>query len=217
MAEAREDYTHIAWIDLETTGSNEATENIIEVGLMITDATPELGIIEQRSWVVTPNEQGKLLKMDPVVIDMHTKSGLLADVLKQATYNKGPWIGTVDREVAEALKPYLTKGRIALAGSGTSHFDSKFIRWHMPKTAELLTYWSYDVGAVRRYLRLAGVPIESPSEGLTHRALQDVRDHAAEARRYLAAMKSLASPAWHAPIHGSGVAPFEKYYRGSNA
>lgn len=180
MAEAREDYKHIAWIDLETTGSEERLENIIEVGLVITDATPRLPIREQRTWVVYPSEPTKLLKMDPVVIDMHSKSGLLADVLKS---KGGPNISMVDETVREVLTPYLTRGRIALGGSGVSHFDRKFIARFMPKTAEVLTFWAYDVGAVRRYLRLAGKKIVSP--GLTHRALEDVIAHVKEARKYL--------------------------------
>lgn len=191
MAEARENYTHIAWIDLETTGSDEATENIIEVGLIVTDATPRLGIHEMRNWVVAPTEPGKLLRMDPVVIDMHSNSGLLADVLKHVKAGSPQNIRLVDEVVSEVLTPYLTKGRIPLAGSGTSHFDSKFIRKFMPKTAGLITYWSYDVGAVRRYLRLAGMEIESPSEGLTHRALEDIRAHVTEAREYLSLFESL--------------------------
>lgn len=182
---AKENPKFLAWIDLETTGSDEVADDIIEVGLVVTDE--HLNHRETRSWTVYPERPSLLLKMDPVVVDMHVKSGLLADVLKmdQRTPVRIPM---VDRALSQALRPFLVDGKIPLAGSGVSHFDFKFIKRYMPKTAALLTYAPYDIGSVRRFLRLAGVEISDAN--LSHRALDDVEDHIAEARYYLGGFRA---------------------------
>ncbi len=171
----------IAWIDLETTGSDINYEEIIEVGLAITD--DKLNILDEYAWVIGDLDyQDRLLRMDDVVIDMHTKSGLLADVLKSGTGTGN--IQDVDEQVSAILTNLGGGQHIPLAGSGVLHFDRQFIKKFMPKTNKRLTYWGLDVGVVRRFLRLAGVPIPN-SGNLTHRALEDVRAHIAEAKQYL--------------------------------
>jgi oligoribonuclease len=177
----RENPKHLAWIDLETTGSHISSE-ILEVGLAITDATPELGILDQQSWTVYPAEDAKLLSMDEVVTNMHIKSGLLGDLLTMK-YPKFS-IKQADRAVWEALKPYLENGKIPLAGSGVAHFDMRFIEKYMPETFRVLNYAPYDVGSMRRWFRLAGIQNDI-DDGKTHRALDDVLTHAKEAREYM--------------------------------
>jgi oligoribonuclease len=181
----RENPKFLAWIDLETTGSNEVEDDIIEVGLVVTDEY--LNHREKRTWTVYPQRAGRLLDMDDVVVDMHTKSGLLADILKMKA-TPGNVISSVDISVSRALKPYVIDGKIPLAGSGVSHFDMRFIKRYMPETAALLTFAPYDIGSVRRFLRLAGVEI--PDANLTHRALDDVEDHIAEARNYISGFRA---------------------------
>jgi oligoribonuclease len=182
---AKENPKFLAWIDLETTGSDEVADDIIEVGLVVTDES--LNPREKRSWTVYPNRPGLLLAMDDVVVDMHTKSGLLADLLKMPDEYLLK-IAHVDEVLAGVLESYLTDGKIPLAGSGVSHFDMRFIKRYMPETAKLLTYAPYDIGSVRRFLRLAGVEISDAN--LSHRALDDVEDHIAEARYYLGGFRA---------------------------
>lgn len=185
----RTEFTHLAWIDLETTGTDPVHDEILEVGVAITDMA--LNIIETAQWTTYPRAGGKLLRMDDVVIDMHTKSGLLADVLKQ---RETPVFADtyVNMSLRELLNFYSTDGKIPLAGSGV-HFDRQFIERWMPQVNELLTYWQHDVGTVRRALRLAGVSSEERKE-LTHRALADVVDHIDEYSRYIEMFKVLATP-----------------------
>jgi oligoribonuclease len=173
----KENPKFLAWMDLETTGSSPVSESVIEVALVVTD--PDLNIRERRTWTVMPRMEDHLLLMDPVVVDMHIKNGLLAEVLKR----EGVILDIADKAVSKALEPYLTNGKIPLAGSGVSHFDRRFIRRYMPHTEKRLTYAPYDIGSVRRFARLAGRKIED--RPLTHRALDDVLDHIEEARSYI--------------------------------
>jgi oligoribonuclease len=175
----------IAFIDLETTGSTLSGNRIVEVGVAITDRSFNVGAT--KSWVVDLPDLELLGEMDPVVIDMHVKSGLMRDLVR----GSGITIRQVDDELSTLLLGLGGGRHVPLAGSGVSHFDRQFIRRDMPHTDKLLSYWAYDVGVVRRFLRLAGYPIPDNVE-LTHRALDDALDHAAEARRYLDLLSQLA-------------------------
>lgn len=121
--------------------------------------------------------------MDADVVDMHIANGLIRALLIGE--------GTTDLKTVEAsLLIWLNNNlqsftkRIPLAGSGVSHFDRRFIRAQMPKLDNRLTYWAYDVGSVRRFLRLYGLPIMVEHDAKTHRALDDVKAHIEEARYY---------------------------------
>lgn len=168
----------ILWLDLETSGSADDSD-ILEVGVVLSDM--ECNEIDSLSLLVHPTSDHVM--MDPIVFEMHTKNGLLADL------NEKPTMTVAGAE--QALLNFLTghgirrKDRIPLAGSGVSHFDRRYIRRDWPAFDKRLTYWAFDVGVVRRTMRLAGVPIEPPSDGLSHRAVEDAREHMNEYRLYL--------------------------------
>jgi oligoribonuclease len=176
------------WLDLETTGTNERVDEIVEVGIALTDR--DLNIIDERSWVVPLTDPAALFMMDDVVIDMHQKSGLLGDILKANRMGR-PGIAGVDEAVAKVLYKYNGTRHTPLAGSGVMHFDRRFIKRYMPKTDKALTFWAYDVGVVRRFMKMAGIRTPDNFEALKHRALDDVHDHIDEAKVYLDLMKNM--------------------------
>lgn len=180
---AREIPKHLLWLDLETTGTSEYVHKIVEVGVAITDATPDLTLVQSAQFVIY-NDLDVLEHMESVVVDMHAKSGLLADIVK----GNGDKITDVDAELHEWVKPYLNEGGIIhLAGSGVGHFDMRFLKRHMPRLFAQLEFAPYDLGSLRRFLRLVG--IEAEERSLSHRALGDVFDHISEARELLAAAR----------------------------
>jgi oligoribonuclease (3'-5' exoribonuclease) len=98
----------------------------------------------------------------------------------------------VERQIITLIEPYLTDGKITLAGSGVGCFDMQVIRAQMPELAQRLNYYVIDVGVVRRWLRdVCQVPV-SDLGPVNHRALDDVQHHLAEARLY----KNGAAPMW---------------------
>lgn len=118
--------------------------------------------------------------MDPFVVDMHTKNGLLADCAKSAVHAQD-----ADAQLVAWIKKYTSGDHIPLAGSGVSHFDRKYIQKDLPRFDKYLSYWAYDVGVLRRSLKLFGVDISSmdTTDDKSHRALQDIRAHIEEFRR----------------------------------
>jgi oligoribonuclease len=119
--------------------------------------------------------------MDPFVYSMHTFNGLLADVRKSETS-----MIDADAQMVEWIKQYTKGDHIPLAGSGVSHFDRAFIRKDLPKFDKYLSYWAYDTGVIRRTLKLFGIDASfaDTTDDKTHRALDDIRAHVEEMRRY---------------------------------
>jgi oligoribonuclease len=186
-----------AFIDLETTHSDEQAGSILEVGLIITDEN--FDEIHAQDWIVRP-ARGHLDQMPDVVRDMHQYSGLLAAL---AT-GRSSLCEHVDVDISNALDEHrLVDHQFILAGSGVGHFDSRWIRLHLPKTARQLTYWTIDVGVLRRFLEfVVGVDLGEPPDK-PHRALDDARLHLDEARRY----RSMVAGAFAAAVVVEDVLP----------
>lgn len=173
---------HILWVDLETTGSREG-DTIIEVGAVLTNK--QLDVQGTFSRVAYYPKAG-IHFVDPFVQEMHTKNGLWNDCANQLP---DLTIAAIDSEMARWLKYQARSSEhVALAGSGVSHFDRRYIKKEMPLTDALLTYWALDVGVVRRFLQLWGqedkIPTAGDSDTKTHRALDDALQHLEEAKHY---------------------------------
>lgn len=175
----------LLWLDLETTGSDVEKDSIIEVGCILT--TTGLTSIAEHSWVLTPDAEGLgRMMLNPVVRAMHEGNGLLADVLDTENVRK-------PHHVAAGLLAWMQEngakqGRTVLAGSGVGHFDRKFIDRYMPQVSKFLRYWCIDIGVVRRAHEMwVGTTISTANDGKTHRALDDIRCHLAEAQAFKAA------------------------------
>ena len=170
---------NLAVIDLETTGTDENAGSILEVGVVIVG--PDLVLLDVASWLVHPNPDD-LANMDQKVVEMHRTSQLLADLEAGDNVHL---LEVVDAQLSLLLDKFTIDGRIALAGSGVGHFDSRWLRRHLPHASKRLTYWAYDVGVVRRFLRdLCGWIIPPIDVEKPHRALDDAVLHLAEMRTY---------------------------------
>src|SRR5688500_18328663 len=164
----KRDERYIFWLDLETTGSDLDGNVIIEIGAAITDM--RLNVLEGREYVINPGTA--VFEMAPVVLDMHTKNGLIKDI-----YKSDDTIEKVDAEIAEWIRKFNGSDHMAFAGSGVTHFDRKFVKRDMPLTDKRLTHWALDVGVIRRTFELIlGIP-GWPEDTKTHRAYDDVVFH----------------------------------------
>ncbi|MFM7410954.1 MAG: exonuclease domain-containing protein, partial [Actinomycetota bacterium] len=68
----------MAWMDLEMTGLDPSVDRIVEIATIITD--DELNVIAEGPDIVIHQPDDVLAKMPPIVVDMHTKSGLLEEI-----------------------------------------------------------------------------------------------------------------------------------------
>jgi oligoribonuclease (3'-5' exoribonuclease) len=167
-------------LDTETTG-NEADDELIEIGMVML-SVPSLAELGRFSIVVepTPEAFSRLVHKD-VVRKMHEQNGLLRDIIdgkgvspEIADFRISNWLDTFSRE----------RAHIPYGGSGVSHFDRQYIRKALPTLDRRITFWAYDVGAVRRVFAIGGALTHS-IDAKTHRALDDALVHADELRFYV--------------------------------
>lgn len=175
---------HLLWLDLETDGSNECENNILEIGCILTDVTGDEVLFEFES-VVAPLNNVLRHEIEPVIVEMHEKNGLWADLASPNV----PTSWTVERSVIDLLELHgVRKHRVAMAGSGVSHFDARFITEQMPILSRWFKYWQLDMGHVRRFLDFSGYGYvlrkDDQQDEKPHRGLADARLHLAEYRHY---------------------------------
>lgn len=172
----------ILWMDLETTGSNEVEDAIIEVGAILTDF--ELTAISSKQAVCKPTDHAyERMMNNDVVRAMHTVNGLI----KELDEGRALDLHDVDNEFAEWVRLHVpSKGRrVILAGSGVSHFDRRFIDAQLYTTASFLVYPSLDVGVLRRFFRYCGTEFNMDAHPKkNHRAFDDIYLHLNEARQF---------------------------------
>lgn len=182
----RDPFDLILWVDLETTGTDVQTDDVLEVGMIVTDQ--ELRVISEFHRVT--RLMRRELLMDGVVRRMHERSGLMEEVLNARQYS--------DQLEPEILDWFRTMGKdlqFALAGSGVSHFDRKFIARDWPRVNKRLRYWAYDVGVVRRFLRdICGIYIPDVEATKPHRAMADIAMHLQEMIEYRALITEAVTP-----------------------
>jgi oligoribonuclease (3'-5' exoribonuclease) len=195
MSFSRKGREYILWVDLETIGQtkNFGEDHILEIGCSITDQ--QMNEIDSRQYVL-PISSEMVDKMPLTVLTMHTVNGLIEDAKKVGIPDnvENLWIAramllsNIDRELTAWVKSYVGSNHIPFAGSGTSHFDRKYIDRDLPLFSRRLSYWNLDIGVVRRFLELAGIQLTVGPNGAgekNHRALDDARLHSREAKRFI--------------------------------
>jgi len=169
----------IAWIDTETTGLDPATDDLLEIAVVVTrnDLT-ELGAFDI---VIAPSTgaDASIEHMSEFVREMHTGNGLI-DAM-QGPGAHGP--GVADALTAGAIDRF-TAGRIGpfLLGGNSITLDRGFLARHAPQTFSRLHYRSIDVSGIEQELARDGYDQQvaawrerfEPSDA--HRALGDIRD-----------------------------------------
>ena len=144
------------WTDLETTGLDPAKDEILAVGLLITDN--EFKEVARAEWVAhVPAGYAAMRNMSPYVLAMHTKNGLLERVADSTAH-----IGDVERAACAFLDQHLGPAaekitdRPPMAGNSV-HFDRSFLSRHCPELIRRFNYRLLDVSTLK-VLACATVP-----------------------------------------------------------
>lgn len=172
------------WVDVETTGLDERTGSILEVGLVLT--RPDL--TEVASWSRAVAFWGPV---DDEIARMHgpTGSGLLT-----CSMLEGKWHTYADERckaqslVEEGAVAWLREhcGDVAPLWCGRNvAFDRRWLRHHMPVLHDAISHRSVDETSLRLAMEAWGglaIP-KDPAAGTRHRALDDLRQSIAVAQR----------------------------------
>lgn len=168
------------WIDFETSGV-KPSDYVLEAGWVVTDlALNELGRGETVIGFDAATVQRMMEWCDPVVRDMHTVNGLWAECAAASGT-----LADCESQILRVIDEHRggEQVRVVLCGSGVSHFDRRIVEARLPHVSELLVYWNYDIGVVRRFLERAqrNTFVDDPGRR-PHRALDDALSALAQAK-----------------------------------
>jgi len=161
------------------TGLDPAKNVIVEIATLITD--DELNVVAEGPDLVVHQPEEHLAIMEPIVVEMHTKSGLL-DAIRTSTVS----LADAGAQTLEFIKQWVPEARkVPLCGNSIG-MDRRFLDAHLPDIENWLHYRSIDVSSVKELVRrwYPGLTNGRPYKVGTHRALDDIRESVAELRFY---------------------------------
>ncbi len=180
---------NLVWIDCEMTGLDIARDKLIEVAVLVTDSElnvldpgldivihasdDDLNVVAEGPDLVVAAPPGALDRMDDVVRDMHTRSGLLP-AIEASTLT----LEEAGAQTLAFLREHLEDpGSVPLCGNSIGT-DRRFLSAHLPDVENVLNYRSVDVSTIKELVRrwypaaLSGAPRKAGG----HRALDDFGD-----------------------------------------
>ena len=166
-------------MDLEMTGLDPDRDVIVEIATLVTD--DELNVIAEGPDLVIRQPEEHLAAMEPVVVDMHTKSGLL-DAIRQSTIS----LEEAGAKTLEFIKLHVPEPRtIPLCGNSIGT-DRRFLARYLPDIENYLHYRSVDVSTIKELTKrwYPKVGIDRPSKNGQHRAMEDIKASVRELQFY---------------------------------
>ena len=176
---ALESANMLAWIDLEMTGLDPDLHVIVEIATLITD--DQLNLVAEGPDLVISATEEQLKKMDPVVVEMHTKSGLL-DEIKASKIT----LEEAGSQTLSFLMEHITKkGTVPLCGNSIGT-DRRFLAKWLPEIENFLHYRSVDVTSIKElgkrwFPKVTGA---APEKNGGHRAMDDIKASLFELQYY---------------------------------
>lgn len=160
----------LVWMDLEMTGLDHTSDVIVEIATLVTD--DDLKIVAEGPDLVIHQPDEVLERMDPFVVEMHTKSGLLEEIRSSTISLEDAGAVTL-----EFIKSHIPEpATVPLCGNSIGT-DRRFLNSYLPDIENHLHYRSIDVSSVKELVRRWYPEVDA---GRTrghgsHRALDDIR------------------------------------------
>ena len=163
------------------TGLDPARDVIVEIATIVTD--DDLVIVAEGPDLVVHQPPSALEGMVPVVVEMHTSSGLL-EAIAASTVT----LEEAGRATLEFIRQHVPEPRtIPLCGNSIGT-DRRFLAAYLPDIENHLHYRSVDVSTIKELTRrwYPGALDAVPRKATAHRALDDIRESIEELRWYRA-------------------------------
>lgn len=166
-------------MDLEMTGLDPDKDVIVEIATIVTD--DELVVVAEGPDIVIHQPDHVLAAMDPFVVDMHTKSGLL-DAIKASRVD----LAEAGRLTLDFIKSHVPEARTVPLCGNSIGTDRRFLARYLPEIEHHLHYRNVDVSTIKELVKrwYPGTDNKRPFKAGNHRALGDVHESIAELRFY---------------------------------
>lgn len=161
------------------TGLDHTADVIVEIATLVTD--DELNIVAEGPDLVVHQADDVLARMDQVVVDMHTRSGLLEQI-RASTIS----LEEAGAETLAFIKEHAPVERTVPLCGNSIGTDRRFLAAYLPEIEEYLHYRSVDVSSIKELVRRWYPDVLSQrgwKQG-THRALDDIRESVSELQLY---------------------------------
>ena len=161
------------------TGLDHNRDVIVEIATIITD--DELAIVAEGPDLVVHQTDDVLGGMDPFVVGMHTRSGLL-DAIRASTVS----LEEAGAATLDFIRQHVpAAGTVPLCGNSIGT-DRRFLAAYLPDIETYLHYRSIDVSSLKELVRrwYPKVRQDRPQKQGSHRALDDIRDSIDELQYY---------------------------------
>ena len=168
----------LVWIDCEMTGLDLTSDALVEIACVVTDG--ELNTLDDGIDVVIKPPPEALDQMADVVREMHTTSGLLAEL------GGGVTLAEAQELVLAYVRQHVPESRkVPLCGNSIGT-DRSFLARDMPELDAFLHYRMVDVSSIKELARrwYPRVYFASPPKHGGHRALADILESVKELRYY---------------------------------
>lgn len=169
----------LVWMDLEMTGLDHTSDVIVEIATLVTD--DDLEIVAEGPDLVVHQPEEVLASMDPFVVDMHTKSGLLEQI-RASTIT----LEEAGARTLEFIREHAPVARTVPLCGNSIGTDRRFLAAYLPEIEEHLHYRSVDVSSLKELIRRwhPDVLTQRGWKQGAHRALDDIRESVAELQLY---------------------------------
>ena len=166
-------------MDLEMTGLDHTRDLIVEIATIVTD--DELRVVAEGPDLVIHADDSALEAMDPVVVEMHTRSGLLTAIREsQITLDEA------GQATFDFIREHIAEPRTVPLCGNSIGTDRRFLASYLPEIENYLHYRSVDVSSVKEIVKRWYPDLTSAMQRKsgTHRALDDIRSSIEELRWY---------------------------------
>jgi oligoribonuclease len=168
---------NLIWIDLEMTGLSPATDRIIEIAVVVTDA-----MITQRvegPVLAIRQSDATLDAMDAWNKGTHGRSGLI-DRVKASAIDEA----AAETQVIDFLKRYVPAGKSPMCGNSICQ-DRRFLAKDMPALEAFFHYRNLDVSTLKELARRwKPAVLEGFKKAQAHTALADIHESIDELLHY---------------------------------